>query len=111
MKPSKLASAASLTMALLVTACGPSTSEGPVATAEEAIARARASWKQIHEKASWHATYAEENTARFEPCTATLENGIWMVRATVPSGYRGEVLETRVRQVDGGVSVSVVEVR
>ena len=107
----KIAPAIVLGIVLLITACSSSASDGPVTTAEEAVTRARTAWKSVGEKASWHVAYRKESTAKFEPYTATLENGVWIVRRTVPSGYRGEVLETRVRQIDGQVSVEVAEVK
>jgi hypothetical protein len=85
----KVASAVVLGTMLLVTACGSAASDGPVNTAEEAVARAKTAWASVSEKASWHVAYSKENTTKFEPYRATLENGVWVVRGTVPSGYRG----------------------
>ena len=98
-------------MVLLITACSSSASDGAVNTSEQAVAHAKTAWASVGEKANWHAVYSKENTAKFEPYTATLENGVWVVRGTVPTGYRGEMLETRVRQSDGQVSVEVVEAK
>lgn len=95
---------------LLLAACGPSAAEGPVNTPAEAVARAKTAWASVSEKANWHVAYSKENAAKFEPYTATLENGVWVVRGTVPSGYRGEMPEARVRQSDGQVSVGAIEV-
>lgn len=83
-----------------------SASDGPVTTPEVAVHRAKESWTSIYEKASWKADYGEGSTAIFEPYTATLENGIWIVRGTVPSGYKAKILVTEVRQSDGTVSVT-----
>ena len=107
----KVASAVVLGMMLLITACGSAASDGPVNTAEGAVARAKIAWASVSEKASWHGAYSKENTAKFEPYTATLENGMWVVRGSVPSGYRGEMPEARVRRNDGQVSVGVVEAK
>jgi len=107
----KIAPASVFGMMLLLAACSSSASDGPVNTAEEAVARAKTAWLSVSEKASWHVAYSKENTAKFEPYTATLENGVWVVRGTVPSGYRGEMPVARVRQNDGQVSVGAVEAK
>lgn len=92
-------------------ACSPTSGSNSVTTAEEAVSKAKLAWKQIYEKANWHKVYSPENTAKFEPYTATLVNGVWIVKGTIPSGYQGEVIETTVRQSDGSVSVNVVVVK
>ena len=107
----KIVAAVLLGLLLLFTACGSSSSDRPVNTAEEAVTRAKAAWASIYEKASWHVAYSKENTAKFEPYTATLENGVWVVRGTVPRNYRGEMPEARVRQNDGQVSAGVIEAK
>jgi hypothetical protein len=107
----KIVPARVLGVMLWLAACSSSASDGPVKTAEEAVARAKTAWASVGEKASWHAVYSKESTAKFEPYTATLENGVWVVRGTVPSGYQGEMLETRVRQSDGEASVEVVKAK
>ena len=95
----------------VVFACSPASNSAPaVTTPEQAITSARQAWKSIHEKASWHAVYSEESTSRFEPYAAVLEDGIWVVRGTIAPGYRGETVESTVRQSDGSVSVKVVVV-
>ncbi len=98
-------------MMLLMTACTSASEGSAVTTPEEAISRARTAWDSIYEKSRWRVVYSKENTAKFEPYTATLEDGTWIVRGTVPRGYHGELLETRVRQKDGQVSVEVIEVK
>ena len=65
----------------------------------------------IHEKASWQSAYSKENTAKLEPYTARLNDGVWPIRGTIPPGYRGDALETTVRQDDGNVAVTVVQVQ
>jgi hypothetical protein len=82
-----------------------------VETPEAAIAAARQAWESIHDKASWNHIYSKASTRKFEPYTAVLQNGVWIVRGTNPPGYKGRVLETSVRKSDGSVSVNVVEVR
>jgi hypothetical protein len=96
---------------LLLVACSSSANDGPVNTAEEAVARAKTAWASIGQNASWNTEYSKENTSKFEPYTATLETGVWVVRGTVPSGYRGQMLETRIRQSDGQVSVETIEAK
>lgn len=96
-------------VALALLACSASSTE-PVTTAEGAISGAKKAWRSIHEKAPWNTVYSEERTSQFEPYTATYEGGVWVVRGTIPAGYHGEVLETKVRESDGSVSVTVVQV-
>jgi hypothetical protein len=82
-------------------------------SAHQAIARARAAWREVVEKRSPAPTptFAEENLARFEPFTATLSDGIWEVRGTIPPGYRGYVPEASVRQGDGFTRISVANIQ
>ncbi len=83
----------------------PESSRQPVQTAEVAIAEARKSWIALHEKKRGSSLYSKESTDKFEPYTATLEGDVWVVRGTIPDGFHGETLETRVRRSDGGVHV------
>jgi hypothetical protein len=95
-------------LVFMVSSCSAS-SDDSVTTAEGAIANARRAWRSTHEKAPWKG-YSEEWTSQFEPYTATYEEGVWVVRGTIPAGYRGEVLETQVRERGGSVSVTVVQI-
>jgi len=72
-----------------------------------AIRSAKQAWQSIYEKKR-SPEYSNESRARFEPYTATLEEGVWHIQGTVPPGYSGETLETTVRQSDGAVSVTAV---
>lgn len=92
-------------------ACSSTSGSNSIGTAEEAVSKAKLAWKQIYEKASWHKVYSPESTAKFEPYTATLVNGVWIVKGTIPAGYEGEVIESTVRQSDGSVAVDVVVVK
>jgi hypothetical protein len=83
----------------------------PVTTPEAAVQKAKEAWASIHDKASSQAAYSKENTAKFEPYTATFQDGVWLVRGTIPPNYQGDVLETTVRQSDGSTSVTVVQVK
>lgn len=89
--------------------CSSASNDAPVTTADAAILSAKQAWQSIYEKKRSPA-YGKESAARFEPYTATLKDGVWHVRGTVPLGYHGETLETTVRQSDGSVSVTVVKV-
>ena len=80
-----------------------------VPTAEEAIAKARDAWGSIYDKTG-HAIYSEESTAQFEPYTATLENGVWTVRGTIPAGYSGNTLVTTICQSDGAAHAQGVRI-
>lgn len=100
---------AALGMLPIVFACSSASNDAPVASANAAIMSARQAWQSIYEK-NRSAAYSKESAAKFEPYTATLKDGVWHVRGTVPPGYHGETLETTVRQSDGSVSVTVVKV-
>jgi hypothetical protein len=82
-----------------------------VKTPEAAIAAAKQAWGSIHDKASRSDIYSKESTRKFEPYTAVLKNGVWIVTGSIPPGYKGTVLETHVRESDGSVSVNAIEVR
>jgi hypothetical protein len=71
---------------------------------DAAIEASRQAWRSISEKTGAPA-FKPASTSRFEPYSALLENGEWVVRGTIPPAYHGEVLVTRVRQSDGAVSV------
>ena len=91
------------------TACSPQST--PVTSPEAAITAARMSWKSIDEKHNfWSPVYNEKETAKFEPYTATLIQGEWIVKGTIPANFRGETLETTVRERDGLVSVQVLAI-
>jgi hypothetical protein len=96
----------------IIFACSSSSEDKTaVTTPEAAVEKAKQAWASIHEKASWQSAYSKESTVKFEPYAATLEDGVWVVRGTIPPGYQGEVLETTVRQSDGDVSVKVVRAK
>jgi hypothetical protein len=81
----------------------------PVTTAADAVARARAAWQSIREKGGGNADnsgFSAESIARVEPYTATLKDGEWQVRGTLPPGYAGTVLETTVGACDGSITVN-----
>ena len=105
----KRAVLAALAVLPIVFACSSASNDAPVTTADAAILSAKQAWQSIYEK-NGSPAYSKESAAKFEPYTATLKDGVWHVRGTVPSGYQGETLETTVRQSDGSVSVTVVKV-
>jgi hypothetical protein len=87
----------------LIAAC---VSHTTIDTPGEAISRAESAWQSINEKkGNRDEVFRPEYVKRFQPYTATLANGIWTVRWTVPSTYKGEILETTIRQIDGATSV------
>ena len=49
---------------------------------------------------------SEEGVKRFEPYTATLTDGVWTVRGTIPSDFHGGAPTATVRQADGLASVT-----
>lgn len=96
-------------LAVLTALCISPTSkaEDMVATPEAAIAAAKDAWESIHQKTPWSDVYSKSATEKFEPYVATLHDRVWIVRGTFPVGYRGKILETRVSEGDGSVSVKV----
>ena len=50
-------------------------------------------------------------TLTFEPYTATLKDGIWTVKGTIPPGYHGYTLVTSVRAADGSANAGFVEIK
>jgi hypothetical protein len=78
---------------------------GSVDSPAAAIAVSRQAWLSIYQKTG-HGAFKRENTAQFEPYSATLEDGVWIVRGTVAATYRGEVLVTRVRRGDGSTAAT-----
>ena len=78
----------------------------PVETADEALSVARAAWESLREKNPSHGNVSEEYISKFEPYSAIYRDGVWIVRGTIPPGYRGLVTETTVRSSDGSVSVT-----
>ena len=82
----------------------------PITTPEAAIAVAKAAWPTIYEKTHYPA-YSGKETARFEPYTATLVDGVWIVKGTIPAGYRGPTLVTKVRVSDATGPVDVIEIK
>jgi hypothetical protein len=87
-----------------------SAQQRPITTPQAAVAIAKNSWRSAYDKVRSPA-YSKEETARFEPYTATLKDGIWTVKGTIPPGYRGETLVTTVRAADGFAAIAAVEVR
>lgn len=99
--------AAIILVAFGITDCS---GDGPVLTAESAITTAKQAWQSIHDKTS-SPLYDPKETTRFEPYTATLEDGVWTVKGTIPPRYHGTTLVTTVRKDTGAVSVTSVEIR
>jgi len=98
---------------LLVTqaaiSCPPQPGEAAVVnTADTAVAIAKKSWESVHDKTGWNSVYEKSSTDKFEPYAATLEGEVWIVRGTIPEGFHGETLETRVCRSDGSVFVESV---
>jgi hypothetical protein len=90
---------------LLLAACSrtPAPSQ-PVVHEEMALAMAHKAWAAVFSKTASE-TYSADSVRRFEPYSATLDNGVWIVRGHVPDGFHGVVPEARIVQADGVVSV------
>ena len=80
----------------------------PITTPEAAIAVAKSGWVGTYDKTHYE-LYSKKETARFEPYTATLNDGIWTVKGTIPPGYHGYTLVTSVRAADGSASSTSLE--
>jgi hypothetical protein len=81
----------------------------PVTNDARAIAEAKSGFASVYSKTRYE-SFAPATVARFEPYTATLTNGEWYIRGTIPVGYRGIVPEAKVRASDGFTRVEGVEV-
>lgn len=90
--------------------CSPVEQPGGSRDAHSAIATAKAAWASIYEKNPSSDNYSPASIARFEPYTATLRGGAWLVTGTVPSGYRGPTAVTSVCRNDEGVSTAWIAV-
>ena len=67
---------------------------GFVPDAETAIKIAVAVWEPI---------YGREHIAGEKPFRATLKDGIWSVRGSLPEGWNGGVAEAEISQKDGTI--------
>src|SRR5207253_607877 len=75
---------------------------------ERALAKANAAWSSTYSKTADRA-FSEQNIRRFAPYSATLENGIWIVRTTAPSERHGRAPQADIRADDGVTTVQGVE--
>jgi hypothetical protein len=95
-----------LSLVLLASACSSSNgSDGAVLTPEVAIAKAKESWSGVYRK-THDPTLSEESVKRFEPYTATLADGVWTIRGTMPADFHDGAPIATVRQADGLASVT-----
>lgn len=76
----------------------------PIASAAEAIEAAKRAWAEVSVKTR-ASDFSKENWAKFEPYSATLENGIWNLTGTVSANYLGNRYLITVRASDGTVDV------
>jgi hypothetical protein len=98
-----------LMLSLLAGACTSRSAPVEQVTHEErALAKAHASWAALF-AARADETFSTANIKRFAPYTATLENGVWVVRGTVPAGYHGRTPEARIRAADGVTTIRATE--
>ena len=109
MRGNRLLTGCVITAVLALAACSDYTG-GPVKSRNDAIAAARIGWASVQVKASRREIYSKETRAKFEPYTAELQDGVWTVKGTIPSDYKGTVLVTQVRASDGSVSITCHEV-
>lgn len=93
---------------LLLAACTRAPAPEPVVHEERALAKANAAWADLHTRRADEA-YSPANIQRFAPYTATLENGVWVVRGTARAGVHGRMPGARVRADDGVTTVEAVE--
>ena len=96
-------------LALVLGACTSHTEPVEVVThVVRAWATAHGSWAAIFAQRA-DETFSPASIQRFAPYTATLENGTWIVRGTVPADFHGSVPQARVRADDGVTTVQVVK--
>ena len=67
---------------------------GVVPDAETAIKIAVAVWEPI---------YGRDNIAKQTPFRASLTDGVWTVRGTLPQNWRGGVAEAEIAKIDGRI--------
>lgn len=53
--------------------------------------------------AVWTPVYGKEKIMNEKPFTATLQNGIWHVRGSLPKGWKGGVAEADIAKDDGRI--------
>jgi hypothetical protein len=75
-----------------------------IRTAAEAIEAAKWAWAEFYEK-THAAGFGKDDWTKFEPYSATLTDGIWILTGTVPADCPGLTCLTTVRAADGVVSV------
>jgi hypothetical protein len=75
-----------------------------VSTPKQAIDLARSAWASIYSKTN-RKIFSPEAAKLREPYDAKLVDGIWVVQGTIPAGFNGEVLITKITQKTGEVSV------
>jgi hypothetical protein len=92
----------------LVTSCS-SSRHTAVTTPEAAVAAAKNAWSGVYDKTQ-RPQYSSKETEKFEPYSATLDDGIWTVKGTIPLGFRGETLVTTVRAKDASATVTVLAI-
>jgi hypothetical protein len=96
-------------LVLFVGACTSHTEPAERVTHEErALAKAHSSWATLFVQRA-DETFSPVNIQRFAPYSATLEDGTWIVRGTVPANFHGTVPEARIRADDGVTTVQAVE--
>jgi hypothetical protein len=86
---------------LLLVACArPAAPPERVDHEERALAKANAAWSSIYSKTA-ESTYSAANVRRFAPYSATLENGVWIVRTAASPDLHGRAPRAEVRADDG----------
>jgi hypothetical protein len=90
---------------------GCSLAEGAGASkdAEAAVAHAKAAWAAIYDKTR-DETSAAHYLARFEPYSATLQNGVWHVQGTIPPDFHGYAPVMSVCRNDEGAAAGSIKV-
>jgi hypothetical protein len=75
---------------------------------ERALAKANAAWSNAFTHRADEA-FSPGNVRRFSPYTATLEDGVWIVRGTAREDRHGRMPAARVRAADGDTTVQSIE--
>jgi hypothetical protein len=98
-----------LLLVLLLGACTSRTEPAEHVTHEErALAKAHAAWASLFVQRA-DETFSPGNIQRFAPYQATLEDGVWIVRGTIPADFHGSMPEARIRADDGETRVRSIE--
>jgi hypothetical protein len=98
-----------LVLPALLTACARQPVPPERVTHEErALAKASAAWATVYTQRA-DETFSSGNIQRFSPYTATLHDGVWLVRGVAAADVHGRMPAARVSASDGTTTVETIE--